>query len=153
MRERGRLNRLAERSWAICLGTRLETVEFSATARTRGRSSVARHGESGCDVFVSSVAFHIRLDKQAEFLASIKDLMERTRWIKGCFGCRLVAELGEFQAVTLVAEWGDRDGLDRFLQSHEYRIMLGMRILTLEEPRVTVDEVTTRARLLTREPR
>jgi hypothetical protein len=31
--------------------------------------------------------------------------------------------------------------------------MLGMRILSLEEPRVTVDEVTTRARLLTREPR
>ena len=103
-------------------------------------------------MFISSVAFRIRPDKQTEFLTSIKELMERTRWIKGCFGCRLMAELGEFQSVALVAEWGDRDGLDRFLQSHEYHIMLGMRILTLEEPRVTVDEVTTRARLLTREP-
>jgi hypothetical protein len=48
---------------------------------------------------------------------------------------------------------GEADGLNRILQSLEYRIMLGMRILTLEETRVTVDEVSTRARLPTREPR
>ena len=69
-------------------------------------------------MFISWVTFRIRPDKQTEFLPSIRDLMERTRGIQGCFGCRLMAEIGEFRMLTLVAEWGDRDGLDRFLQSH-----------------------------------
>ena len=102
-------------------------------------------------MFISSLACRVRPEKEEEFLASIDDLMERTRWLSGCFGYRLLADLGEGHAVTLVIEWADRNGFDRFLRSNEYRIMLGMRILMEDEPRFTVDEVITRARIPTRE--
>jgi quinol monooxygenase YgiN len=107
--------------------------------------------ERGARVFICSLACRIRPEKQAEFLTSIQDLMERTRWLPGCFGCRLVAELGEPSAVTVVMEWADRESLDQFLRSTEYRIMLGMRILMEEEPRVSVDQVVTRTHMPTRE--
>lgn len=102
-------------------------------------------------MFICSTACRIRPEKQAEFLTSMQDLMERTRWLPGCFGCRLVAELGEPSAVTIVMEWADRESLDQFLQSTEYHIILGMRILMDEEPRVIVDQVVTRTHMPTRE--
>jgi quinol monooxygenase YgiN len=102
-------------------------------------------------VFICSLDCRIRPDKEDEFLGSIDDLMERTRWLRGCFGCRLMADLGEGHALTLVTEWADRDSFHRFLRSDEYRIMLGMRILMEGEPRFTVDEVITRALIPTRE--
>jgi len=102
-------------------------------------------------VFIGSLACRIRPEKEGEFMASIEDLMERTRWLPGCFGGRLLSDLGEGHTMTLVIEWADRDGFDRFLRSNEYRIMLGMRILMEDEPRFTVDEVITRAHIPTRE--
>jgi quinol monooxygenase YgiN len=102
-------------------------------------------------VFICSLACRIRSEKQAEFLTAMQDLMEHTRWLPGCFGCRLVAELGEPSAVTMMSEWTDRESLDQFLRSTEYRIMLGMRILMDEEPRVSVDQVVTRTHMPTRE--
>jgi hypothetical protein len=71
--------------------------------------------------------------------------------VHGCFGSRLLAEVVDRQMVILAMEWADREGFDRFLQSDEYRILLGMRILLEGEPRFTVDEVITRARIPTRE--
>jgi quinol monooxygenase YgiN len=98
-------------------------------------------------VFICSLGCRIRPDKEIEFLGSIDHLIKRTRWLKGCFGCRVVAELGDRHTMTFVTEWADRASLDRYLESDECSILLGMAILMEDEPRVMVDEVVTRTRV------
>jgi len=98
-------------------------------------------------VFICSLGCRIRFDKEAEFFGSIDDLMKRIRWLRGCFGCRVVAELGDRRTVTFVSEWADRPALDRFLDSDECSILQGMAILMEGHPRLMVDEVVTRTRV------
>jgi quinol monooxygenase YgiN len=102
-------------------------------------------------VFISAIAFRVRRDKEREFLDSTHDLLERARWMQGCFGCHVWRAIHPPQEITVMLDWADRASLGRFLRSAEYRILLGMRVLAEDVPEVTVDEVTTRTRLLTSE--
>lgn len=98
-------------------------------------------------VFICSLGCRVRPDKELEFLGSIERLMERTRRLRGCSACRIVAELRDQSRVTLVSEWSDREALDRYFGSDEYRILRGMHILLEDEQPITVDEVVARAQL------
>jgi quinol monooxygenase YgiN len=98
-------------------------------------------------VFVTSFDCHAKPEKKSELHASLGDLMDRTRWMPGCLGCRLVSASEDPCSLTLIHEWSDRVGLDRFLASAEYRVLRGMRFLMDEEPRLAVDDVVMRARI------
>jgi quinol monooxygenase YgiN len=84
-------------------------------------------------------------DKQAEFLASVADVMERARWLPGCLDCRLVTNVAGGGGFSLLCEWSGREGLDWFLQSAEFRVLKGMRILMEDDPSLIVEEVVSRA--------
>jgi quinol monooxygenase YgiN len=94
---------------------------------------------------VTSFDCHAKPEKQSELHASLGDLMDRTRWMPGCLGCRLVSATEDRRSLTLIHEWSDRLALDRFLESAEYRVLRGMRFLMDGEPRLAVDDVVTRA--------
>lgn len=96
-------------------------------------------------MIVVSVILRIQTDKRLEFLSAIRYLMPRVRWQPGCLGCRLVAECDVTDTFSLVAEWNDRDALDRFLRSRELDILQGMRLLLRDDPHAVVDDVITRA--------
>ena len=57
-------------------------------------------------MFICSLGCRIRPDKEAEFLGSMEKLMKRTRWLKGCFGCRVVAELGDHRTARIPIRQG-----------------------------------------------
>jgi quinol monooxygenase YgiN len=103
-------------------------------------------------VLIGSFACRVKPDKQSEFCASVADLMDRVRWLRGCVDCLLVADVAMDGSFRLISGWSDRAGLDRFLQSAEYRVLKGMRILMEDEPRLTVDEVVRRSGLSSRLP-
>jgi quinol monooxygenase YgiN len=98
-------------------------------------------------VLVTSFACHVKSEKESELRASLANLMDRTRWLPGCLGCRLVAASDDPRSFTLIHEWSDHQALDGFLESAEYRVLRGMRFLMDEEPRLAVDEVVVRARI------
>jgi quinol monooxygenase YgiN len=103
--------------------------------------------ESTAGLFVASFVCHVNPEKRAELLASLVRLMDRTRWLPGCLGCRLVAATEDPGSLTLIQEWSSHSALDWFLRSAEYRILKGMRFLMDEEPGLAVDEVVNRARI------
>ena len=98
-------------------------------------------------MLVTSFACHARPETEGELRSSLETVMDRTRWLPGCLGSRLVAATDDPHALTLVHEWSDHSALDRFLDSGEYRVLRGMRFLMDEEPRLAVDEVVFRARI------
>jgi quinol monooxygenase YgiN len=100
-------------------------------------------------VLVAAYACRVRPEKQTEFLSSIRDLVDRTRWMRGCLGCRLLADVHDPGAFTVTSEWTGHDGFDRFLESSEYRVLRGMTILMAVDVRFSVDDVVTRAAVST----
>jgi quinol monooxygenase YgiN len=100
-------------------------------------------------VLVAAYACRVRPEKQAEFLSSIRDLVDRTRWMSGCVECRLLADVHDPGAFMVISEWTGHDGFDRFLDSPEYGVLRGMTILMAADVRFSVDDVVTRAALST----
>jgi quinol monooxygenase YgiN len=98
-------------------------------------------------VLVASFVCHVKREKEAELRASLAELMDRTRWLPGSLECRLVASTDDPRSLTLIHEWSNRYALEAFFDSAEYRILMGMRFLMDEEPRMAVDEVVTRAQI------
>jgi quinol monooxygenase YgiN len=96
-------------------------------------------------VLVAAYACRVRPDKQAEFLSSIRDLVDRTRWMSGCLDCRLLADVHDPGAFTVTSEWTGHEGFDRLLDCAEYRVLCGMTILMAADVRFSVDDVVTRA--------
>lgn len=96
-------------------------------------------------MLVTSFGCHVKPEKEGELRSSLGNLLDRTRWLPGCLGCRLVAATDDPRAFTLIHEWSDRQALDAYLESGEYRVLRGMRFLMDEEPRMGVDEVVVRA--------
>jgi quinol monooxygenase YgiN len=92
-------------------------------------------------VFIGSFVCRVKPDKQSEFCASVADLMDRVRSQEGCVDCRLAADVETTGTFSVLSEWIDRTSLDRFLQSSEYRVLKGMRILMQDEPRFAIEEV------------
>jgi quinol monooxygenase YgiN len=101
-------------------------------------------------VLVGTYACRVKPDKQGEFLSSIRDLVDRTRWMSGCLDCRLLADVHDPGAFTVVSEWAGREGFSRFLESAEYRVLRGMSILMSGDARFCVDDVVTRSPVPTR---
>ena len=100
-------------------------------------------------MLVAAYACRVKPEKQAEFLSSIRDLVDKTRWLSGCLDCRLLADVHDPGAFTLISEWTGHESFERFLDSPEYTVLRGMTILMAADVRFSVDDVVTRAALAT----
>ena len=96
---------------------------------------------------VATVILHVRDDKRAEALSAIDGFIRRMHTWPGCLTCRLLTDAGDDQTLTLVSEWDSREGLDGFLESREFLILQGMRVVLREEPQVILDEILLRSRI------
>jgi quinol monooxygenase YgiN len=96
-------------------------------------------------VVVGSFDCTITPTNKTEFLDAVAALMERTRVLRGCQACRLLADTEDPARFTFILEWTDREDLQRFLESEHYEVLTGMRYLMRGLPRFVVDEVSVRA--------
>ena len=90
--------------------------------------------------------FHARRDKRVEFLRTAENFVATLRQSQGCLDCRLMADCEVPGSYTLTSQWEGRDALRRFLQSDDFRALLGTKILLREGPQVSIDEVLRSSR-------
>jgi quinol monooxygenase YgiN len=96
---------------------------------------------------IATVNLHVRDDKRTEALSAIDGFIRRMHSWPGCLTCRLLADAGDNQMLTLVSEWDSREGLDGFLASREFLVLQGMRVVLRDDPQVILDEILLRSRL------
>jgi quinol monooxygenase YgiN len=96
---------------------------------------------------IATVNLHLRDDKRTEALSAIDGFIHRMHSWPGCLTCRLLADAGDNQMLTLVSEWDSREGLDGFLASREFLVLQGMRVVLRDDPQVILDEILLRSRL------
>jgi quinol monooxygenase YgiN len=97
-------------------------------------------------VLVAVLTFDVQPRNRVEFVGAVTRVAQIVRWSAGCLGCRLVSDCEDRNHLTLVSEWDNRNGLDRFLASAEFQILEGTRFLLRAGPTLSVDEVISRRR-------
>ena len=96
---------------------------------------------------VATVMMRVKDDKRSEALSAIDGFIRRMNAVPGCLTCRLMSDTGDNQLLTLVSEWDSREALDGFLESREFLILQGMRMVLRDDPQVILDEILLRSRM------
>ena len=95
-------------------------------------------------MLVASVTLRVDLRKRMEALSAIDALMRDMRACPGCLGVRLFVDAADGTELVLMSEWDERRDVDGFLESRDFLILQGMRILLREDPSALVDDVRSR---------
>ncbi len=96
-------------------------------------------------MIVFSLSICVPQSQRTEFLKGVGVLLEPTRVLPGCLGCRLYADIEDSNAFTLVEEWASQKALDRHLSSSAYRMLVAAIELSTEPPAIRFDSVAHRA--------
>ena len=70
---------------------------------------------------VATVNLRVKDDKRSEALSAMDGFIRRMHTCPGCLTCRLMADAGDSQLLTLVSEWDSREALEGFLAFKERR--------------------------------
>jgi len=96
-------------------------------------------------MIVFSLSIRVPKSGRADFLKSIRALLEPTRVLPGCLGCRLYGDIESSDVFTLVEEWASQEALDRHLTSSACKTLIAVIELSEEPPEIRFDRVAQRA--------
>ena len=97
-------------------------------------------------MFIASLTFNVWPEKRREFVSATESMVDRLRSWPGCLACRLVSDCHSEDVFVIISEWDSRALLDRYLDSAEFKVLQGTRILLRHGPALSVDEVLSRHR-------
>ena len=103
-------------------------------------------------MIVASLQFQVRREKRSEFLRAAENFVSTLRQSPGCVECRLLVDCESRDRYTVSSRWDETSQLRLFLDSNEFRALLGTRILLHGPPNISIDEVVRCTRLPGRGP-
>jgi quinol monooxygenase YgiN len=73
-------------------------------------------------------------DRREELVRSIRSLIESARLDSACVDCRLLADVADPNAITLVEEWSTRSSMERRMRSAAYGRLMQLLELSCRPP-------------------
>jgi len=104
-------------------------------------------------MILASIGFRAQPYKRDEILSAVDETVERMRRRPACARCRLLVDTEDANSFTLLSEWQSSEDADAFLNSRDFQIFKGIRILLRDEPVVILDEIGVRVTRLIRATR
>lgn len=92
----------------------------------------------------ASLSFRVQPQNQTEVFSIVNTIAERMRRTPGCCRTRLLSDVDDPNAFTLVSEWPDLQSAEAFLELRELRVIRGIRILLRSAPTMLFDEISNR---------
>ena len=123
------------------------TAVWGVRSREMSRRADGRRSGKPPAMHVATVNLRVKDDKRSEALSAIDGFIRRMHAWPGCLTCRLMADAGDSQLLSLVSEWDSREALDGFISSREFLILQGMRMVLRDDPQVILDEILLRSRM------
>jgi quinol monooxygenase YgiN len=121
-------------------------VAFQSKGMAPVREAGALTFNSGGDMLIASLVFHVQPDKRSEFVSAVGEILDVLRSSQGCLGCRLVTDCENEDLFVMTSEWDNRAFLERYLASTEFQVLEGTRILLCDGPALSIDELVARRR-------
>jgi quinol monooxygenase YgiN len=95
-------------------------------------------------MLLASIRFRSQPHKRAEVISAVEELIERMRHAPGCTGSRLLTEADDENSLMVVSEWHAMEQVEEFLQSRDFLVFKGIRILLRNEPVIVFDYLQDR---------
>ena len=80
--------------------------------------------------------------KREEAFAILRSMAERTRVESGCIACRIYRDAQEEHSIMLEELWKDEEDLNRHLRSDEYRNVLLVMEMAVEQPEIRFETIS-----------
>jgi quinol monooxygenase YgiN len=90
----------------------------------------------------ATITMAIPLQKSGEALRIVKSFTEQSRDEPGCMSCHIYEDLQEKNVYMLKEVWRSEEDLDRHLRSDEYRNLLLVLEMALEQPEIRFDTIS-----------
>ncbi len=97
----------------------------------------------GKNVIQATLTMAIPPQKSAEALRIFKSFTERCMDKPGCISCRIYEDLQEKSVIMLKEVWRSEEDLDLHLRSDEYRNLLLVLEMALEQPAIRFDTISS----------
>lgn len=89
-------------------------------------------------MIVSAISMKGRTEKRKEIIQTICCLCDEVKNIEGCMSSRAYQGINDKDSFYIVKEWGDQQGLDRYLASKHFAVLLGIEPILAEKPQVRI---------------
>ena len=91
----------------------------------------------------STIRMTIPAKKHNDALRIIKSIAMQSRDNKGCLGCCIFKDVEDRNVLVFQERWKDEENLKRHLRSEEYRNLLLVLELSLQEPEIRFDTISS----------
>ena len=96
-------------------------------------------------MFLVSISFRAQPHKRSELLSAVDDTVTFMRRSTGCERCRVLVDCDDQNAFVVSSEWRLSADAERFLESRQFQMFRGARILLRDDATVVLDDVRNRA--------
>jgi quinol monooxygenase YgiN len=90
------------------------------------------------------IGFRAQPHKRPEIVSATEDMVDRMRNSAGCGRSRLLVDCDDPNAFAVLSEWQSTDAANAFLDSRQFQLFRGIRMLLRGEPLVVLDHVQHR---------
>ena len=91
----------------------------------------------------STIRMTIPPQKKSEVSQILRSVVELCRYDPGCLSCYLYGDLQEKNVLTIVEVWRSEEDLNRHLRSEEYRNLLLVLEMSLKQPEIRFDTISS----------
>ena len=94
-------------------------------------------------MILASIRMRVSPRKRDEALRILRSTAEENRILPGCLNCRIYEDLQEDNVIMFEELWKSEEELEQHLQSDEYRKLLLIMEMALQQPEVRFNRVSS----------
>ena len=87
------------------------------------------------------ITMNVIPEKQLEVMQTLLSMIEPTEKEAGCLGYTAFCDMEEKGLFSLLEEWETREDLDQHLKTHRFGVLLGIKTLLCEPPKIQIHTV------------
>lgn len=94
-------------------------------------------------MIVSTIRMAIPAEKHNDALRVIRSIAVQSRDDPGCLSCRIYSDIEDHNVLVLQGTWESEENLDIHIRSDEYRNLLLVLEMSLKQPEVRFDIISS----------
>ena len=88
------------------------------------------------------ITMNVRPEKHQEITQTLLSMIESTEKEAGCLSYAVSCDIENKNRFNVLEEWKTRDDLNRYLGSHRFGVLLGIKTLLFEPPDIQINTVS-----------
>jgi quinol monooxygenase YgiN len=94
-------------------------------------------------VIIFRITMNALIEKRTEVMQTLLSMIEPTEKEKGCLSFHTFRDIEDQNGFDLIAEWDNREDLDRYIKSDRFSVLLGTKSLLCQPSQIQIHTVSS----------